>query len=265
MSRPSLLPLPDTAAAILVRELQPLLSVYPAGTGSHRPFVREFIRVVFNATGRSYNPTIYRKLLAAYAPGRSPSTDTLASEKKAFDAALAEEAHAGREFEVENCEPLEKVVQRAVNTALAKQNGAGQQPAVGADRYLQAQLDFLQARLHATESQLNEIRKTAAQQAAELQVAQAMRDTLQAQVDTGHQLARERELRLDQLTAELAGTRKFAMNAIDSSRGETRAQQERANHLETLLKAEKSHTEVFRRLAYRAGAAIPDSFSSKSE
>ena len=55
------------------------------------------------------------------------------------------------------------------------------------------------------------------------------------------------------------------MAAIDAARGETRAQKERATHLESLLKTEKAHTEVFRRLAYKSGAAIPQSLIEEAK
>ena len=256
MSRQSILPLPDSQVAILVRTVPPLLDAYPAGGTSHRSFVREFIRVVHAATGRTFNPAIYRKLLAIHASGRRPSTDTLAKEKKAFDAALAEEADAGRQINSETGHELASVVQRAVDTALARHRPARIEEA-GSDRYVQAQLDFLQTRLGETERMLSEVRAQAARYAGDLKVAQVVRETLQAQIETANALALAQTQRIEQLIFEIAGMRKFAMNAIESSRGETRVQKERAVHLEGLLKTEKEHTEVFRRLAYRAGAAIP--------
>jgi hypothetical protein len=258
MSRPALLPLPDEQAALLVRALQPLLIDYPAGGRDHRPFVREFIRAAHTATGRTFSAPIYRKLLAAYAPGRSPSTDTLAAEKRAFDASLADEAVAGRALDAETGVVLGAVVERAVGMALARQGRAPHADAAGEHHpYRQAQLDFLQARLGETEQMLADVRTQAARLAAELQAAQAVRAVLEGQVGAANALALEQAKRLEQLTVELAGMRKFAMTAIDSARGETRAQQERAAHLDALLKMEKEHTEVFRRLAYRSGAPIP--------
>jgi hypothetical protein len=257
MSRTAILPLPDAQAALLVRALQPLLDAYPAATASQRPFVREFIKAVHSATGRTFSPPIYRKLLQVHAPGRNPSTDTLAAEKKAFVQALASEAQAGRQIEEGAGSGIAEVVQRAVDSALARQ-GRVQPPAASHDRIAHAQLDFLQTRLGEAERLLAETRAQAARLAGELLAAQAVRDTLAAQVDAGAQLAREHRQQIERLLGEINGLRNFAMAAIDAARGETRAQKERATHLESLLKTEKSHTEVFRRLAYRNGAAIPE-------
>jgi len=258
MSRPPILPLPDDQVAILVRELQPILLAYPVDGRDHRPFVREFIAAVYTATGRSFSPPIYRKLLQAHAPGRSPSTDTLASEKKAFDLSLAAEADAGRQIEEGAGRQIADVVQRAVEIALARQ-GRAQPDRSSNDSLAHAQLDFLQTRLGEAERSLAETRAQAARLAGELLAAQTVRDALAAQVDAGNQLAQTHVQQIERLTVEVSGLRSFSMTAIDAARGETRAQKERAAHLEALLKTEKSHTEVFRRLAYKSGAAIPPS------
>lgn len=59
---------------------------YPIDPQNHRPFVRAFIRLVHSATGRFYSPSVYRRLLGAYAEHRRPSTSTLAAEKAALAA-----------------------------------------------------------------------------------------------------------------------------------------------------------------------------------
>ena len=194
MSRPALLPLPDEQAALLVRALQPLLIDYPAGGRDHRPFVREFIRAAHTATGRTFSAPIYRKLLAAYAPGRSPSTDTLAAEKRAFDASLADEAVAGRALDAETGVVLGAVVERAVGMALARQGRAPHADAAGEHHpYRQAQLDFLQARLGETEQMLADVRTQAARLAAELQAAQAVRAVLDRDADQARDADRTRD------------------------------------------------------------------------
>ncbi len=161
MSRPAFLPLPDAQVSLLVRELQPLLDLYSAEAPSHRPFVREFIAAVYKATGRTFSPVIYRKLLAAHAPRRCPSTETLASEKKVFEQALSNEADAGRALDDNTGVELGAVVQRAVDVALSRQ-GRAQQVDPAVDRYVTAQCDFLQERLSETEQALYEVRAQAA-------------------------------------------------------------------------------------------------------
>jgi hypothetical protein len=262
MARPPILPLPDAQLSVLLRALPPLLAAHPVGARDHRAFVRDFLRLVHTATARTFSPTTYRTLIDLYTPGRHPSTDTLAQEKRLLNEALAQEADAGRELAASTGHSLGLVVQRAVDTALARHRPARSEEA-GPDRYAQAQLDFLQIRLGDTERMLGEVRTRAARLAADLQASQAVRESLQGQLETSHALALQHTQRLAALTNELAEMRKFAMSAIDASRGETRAQKERAVHLEGLLKTEKEHTEVFRRLAYRSGAAIPASIQAE--
>jgi len=55
--------------------------------------------------------------------------------------------------------------------------------------------------------------------AAELQAAQAVRAVLEGQVGAANALALEQAKRLEQLTVELAGMRKFAMTALASEAG----------------------------------------------
>ncbi|MBC7501422.1 MAG: hypothetical protein H7315_13125 [Herminiimonas sp.] len=256
MSRPTF-SLSDDQARVLRDALPPILERHPPGAASHRPFVREFVRAVHAATGQTYGASIYRRLLDVYAPGRSPSTDTLASEKAALDAALDQEARAGRQIDDERAEDLAGVIARAVETALARQPIQAMPHPAGGDTFLLAQCDFLQTRLIETEQALNQTRAHAARQAADVQAAHAVRETLQNQIDAMNTAALAQSARIEQLTTEVTGMRLFAMRAIEASRGETRAQHDRAVHLESLLKAEKEHAEVFKRLAYRNGAAIP--------
>ena len=271
MSRPPFV-LTDDQARVLRDLLPPILARHPPGATSHRPFVREFLRAVHTATGQTYGAPICRRLLEVYAPGRAPSTDTLASEKAALDAALAQEARAGRALDDGHAEELAAVVARAVEHALARQPAQGMlqglshgmSPAAGGDLFLLAQRDFLQARLVEAEQSLLQTRAHAARQAADLQAAHAVRAVLEDHVATMSAAAEAQSARMAQLTTEITGLRLFAMRAIDASRGETRVQQERAQHLETLLQAEKMHAEVFRRLAYRNGAAIPASLQPET-
>ena len=263
LSRPPFA-LTDDQARVLRDLLPPILVRHPPGATSHRPFVREFLRAVHTATGQTYGAPICRRLLDVYAPGRAPSTDTLASEKAALDAALAQEARAGRALDDGHAEELAAVVARAVENALARQPAQGVPHAAGGDLFLLAQRDFLQARLVDAEQSLLQTRAHAARQVADLQASHAVQAVLEEQVATMAAAAEAQSARMAQLTTEITGLRLFAMRAIDASRGETRVQQERAQHLETLLQAEKMHAEVFRRLAYRNGAAIPASLQPET-
>ena len=256
--------LSDEQGRLLVAALPGIFERHPAGGRDHRPFLREFMRAVFDATGKTFSPPIYRRLMAAYAPGRKPSTDTFADEKRLLDEALAQEACAGRQMEEQGGEELAAIVRRAVNQALQHHVFTSPEQQGPHDALLAlAQRDFLQDRLVLTEAQLGDVRSAAARMAAEVQTTQAQRDALAQQVEEGKATVARQSQQLQQLTEELSGVRKFAMSAIDGVRGETRAWQERCAALEAKLHEERKHLEYFRQIAYQRGAAIPIDLQGK--
>lgn len=255
MPRPAF-QLTDTQARGLVERMPAILENYPAGSRDHRSFVRDFLRAVFDATGSTYSPVIYRRLLDVYAPGRQPSTDTLAQEKKALDAALAEEAQAGRQIEEGVGEQLAAVVQRAVEDALTRAQ-ITRADSFPVDQIALAQRDYLQSCLTEAEQTLNQVRAQTAQLAADLQATCAVRDALAAQLEATRAAAAQQNQQVTTLTTELEGMRRFALQAVDGVRGETRAWQERCAQLEAQLKQSKQHLEYFRQIAYQRGAPIP--------
>jgi hypothetical protein len=87
--------LTDDQARDLLQGVAPLLERYPLDPRDHRPFLRAFLRVVHSVTGKLYGPDIYRRLLRAYAPGRNPSTSTIASERDDLERELAAVVPAG--------------------------------------------------------------------------------------------------------------------------------------------------------------------------
>ena len=93
MSRPPF-SLTDDQARELMQRVSPLLDRYPVDPRDHRPFLRAFIHAVHAVTNKLYGPDIYRRLLRAYAPGRNPSTPTIASERDALERELAAVAPA---------------------------------------------------------------------------------------------------------------------------------------------------------------------------
>jgi len=254
VSRPSLLPLPDDQAAILIRELPAVLAAHPAGESSHRPFIGDFIRIVHLATGRTFNPAIYRALLSVYVPGRMPSNDTIAKEKKAFDAARSEEVKSVSQLDAGSTDNLTALVQRAVEQSLAKMPRPA---AVANDYQTRERIDYLQEQLVLSGQIANEARAQAARLAADLQEARAVREALQMQIDAANASIQQLGSANAALTQELTNVRTFAMTAVDSVRGETRVWQHRTQVLEVKLKEAKTHMEVFRQAAYARGAAIP--------
>lgn len=255
--------LSDEQGRLLVAALPGIFERHPAGGRDHRPFLREFMRAVFDATGKTFSPPIYRRLMAAYAPGRKPSTDTFADEKRLLDEALAQEASAGRQLEGQGGEELAAIVRRAVNQALQNKSFAPPEQQGPHDALLAlVQRDFLQDRLVLTEAQLADVRSTAARLAVEVQTVQAQRDALVVQVEEGKATIARQAQQLTQLTEELSGVRKFAMSAIDGVRGETRAWQERCAALDAKLQEERKHLEYFRQIAYQRGANVPNSLKT---
>ena len=259
MSRPAFA-LSDDQARRLIVQLAPVLAAHPVGARDHRLFVREFIRVVHTATGNTYSPVIYRRLLDVYAPGRAPSTNTLQQEKNALLAALDQEARAGRQLDAGSVgAELGDVVQRSVEAALRRQtsssaraNDSGQ-----GDQMALAQRDYLQTRLVDTEQALQASRAQAARLAAELQTSQAVQ-VLQVERIAAMEAQCAAAIRqTTQLLFEVGEQRRYAMKSIDDVRGETRAWKERCAELTAQLARSKQLLEVFRQAAYARGAAIP--------
>ncbi|MEC4722775.1 hypothetical protein RY831_26805 [Noviherbaspirillum sp. CPCC 100848] len=256
MSRPPF-HLNDDQARVLVQRLPEITARHPVSNRDHRPFVRDFLRAVHQATGQTYSPAIYRRLLDVYAPDRRPSTTTLALEKRMLDDELGDEARAGREIEQASGEELALVIERAIENALGREGPRRGGGATTADLLAVAQRDFLQERLEETERTLDDVRAQAARLAAELQAAVAVRDSLAAQLVIANATAEKQGQRVEALTKELESNRAFAMRAVDGVRGETRAWQEKYAKSQEDLQRTKQHLEYFRQIAYQRGAAIP--------
>jgi len=257
----------DEQASKLLLLVSPLQERYPPGRPSNRPFVHEFIRAVHTATGRTFSPAIYRRLLKAYAPGYTPSTNTLALEKEAVEreiagaAAPAPYATAAESSWPAPAGDIGDLVRRAVEDALARQLGNVGKALQGEQQMAQTHIADLSNRLAASDRALAETRGLAAKLAADLQMATERAADANArlhQAEASAQALREAQAAAMQAVAdELAEIRKFAMCSIDDVRGETRAERERRAQLEELLKTNERLMEVFRQSAYARGGAIP--------
>lgn len=250
MPRPPFSLTDDQARAISAGVAQLELD-YPIDPQNHRPFVRAFIRLVQSATGRFYSPAVYRRLLAAYAEHRRPSTSTLAAEK----AALAAEttpvepvSEAAAPLSMPSALPA--LIANAVADAMAQSRRldgiAAAQAAFYADRLRETELELRTERMNAAQllAALNQSRETAAQQAEE---AEKLRGVVAAQSEA-----------ITKLAAEVSDLRKFALVAIDDARGETRTWRDRAAYLESQRQLDSRLLETFRQKAYRNGADIPE-------
>lgn len=267
--------LSDDQAARLLTALRPVTERHPADTQSNRPFIRDFIRAVHQATGRTFSPAIYRRLLNVYAPDRRPSTTTLSIEKEFVEQELANatltpvassfppssDAAPVPEQPPADAGNMVALVRRAVEEALNRHASTASDRWAGEQQMAQAHIADLSARLAAAERALAESRAQAAHLAAELHFAQESAARCQAQLDAAARVAQAQgeahALALNKLAAELDEIRKFAMRSIDDVRGETRAERDRRIHAEELLKTNQKMTELFRQMAYQRGGAIP--------
>lgn len=256
MSRPPFSLADDDARALLAL-LPPIVIRHANDLRNHRLFVRDFIEAVHNATGRTYGPDVYRRLLAAYAPERRPSTTTLAAEKAALEQRLAlipaivASAQAG-----EGGEPLADLLRRVVRGVLAE-SGRDQDDAEAVPQQYRAHADYLRERLDRTEAELANARETAARLAAQLQLAQSQAALYQEQLQLAQAAAAKQAQANEQLPQALQDMRQFALRAMDDVRGETRAVKENNAYLMQQLKDQEATLETFRQIAYRHGAPIP--------
>ena len=70
--RSAILPLPDAQAGQILRGLQSLQAA-DSDPVRNRPFLAEFIGLVYQATDRVFGVQIYRQLLAKFGVARAPS------------------------------------------------------------------------------------------------------------------------------------------------------------------------------------------------
>lgn len=257
MTRPAFR-LSDDEARILVARLQAINDMHPVNPRDHRPFVRAFIRAVHEATHKTFSPAIYRRLLAAYAPERRPSTSTLAIEKELFSDELALERAGAAEVAASDAPQLAALIRAAVAEAVG--DGFATRTygnAGGAD----ADVAFWRDRLAEVEAALADARASAARLAGELLAARAVADSASTELAAARQALERQGAHLAKLTDEAEESRRFAMRAIDDARGETRAWRDQCAAVEAkaAAKAREDHLllETFRQLAYQRGAAIP--------
>lgn len=233
MSRPPF-SLSDDQARNLVQRVTPLLDRFPVDPRDHRPFLRAFIRSVHDVTGKLYGPDIYRRLLRAYAPGRSPSTSTIASERDAFEREISVARPPGQTA------PADSALTRPTELAPAEWS----QLRTIFDEYLpqfarlaaqagrDAQVEYLQARLRDTEQAVADARAHAARLASELQAQTARADLLALELDAGKAALTHQQAMVGSLADELKGQRLFAMQSIEMGRAETRMAKDRAVELQ---------------------------------
>jgi hypothetical protein len=250
--------LSDDEARVLVARLQSINDMHPLNARDHRAFVRAFIRAVHEATHKTFSPTIYRRLLAAYAPERRPSTSTLAIEKELFADELALERAGAAEVATSDAPQLAALIRAAVFDAIGDRPPQVYQ-AAGTTMGLDSA--FWRERAIDTERSLADAQAHAARLAGELLASRAAAGILEADLATARHALMAQGAQLARLTDEVEESRRFAMRAIDDARGETRTWRERCAAVEAkaIANAREDNTllETFRQLAYQRGATIP--------
>jgi DNA-binding transcriptional MerR regulator len=278
MSRPKL-SLTDDQARSLVAQIEPIIQRHAHEPRQHRPFVHDFLRAVYHATGQTYSPAFYRKLLSAYAPGRTPSTPTIESEKlqlvhelklrgmpreviarivDAPESAPAPQAPPAQANPGTNLALQQLLALQHHLIALINGNGAATAPAAAVSSVvpsLQAHNDYLRERLASLEAELATTRTTSARLAASVQEEASLAAERGRALNILHKAASEQAAALAAMATELTGTRNFAMQAVDGVRGETRAVRERCSYLEAQLKDKEQQLEMYRRMAFSKGTS----------
>jgi hypothetical protein len=275
------LTLSDDAARSLVQQLEPLRVRHPLMPGArnqHRPFVRDFVRAVYHATGSTYSAAFYRKLLKAYAPERTPSTPTIDTEKILLVQQLRARAlpptAAASSVDVDTAalppSPLpvhpgvaapstDLALQQLMNLqhhTIALINALSVAPGTSSGAPgLQAHIDYLTNRLGAAESALTSTRSHAARIAAQLQEQETLATERAGQLATLQATIDAQAMALAAMAQEMTGTRQFMAQAVDGVRGETRAMRERCTYLEAQLKEKEQQTEMYRQMLFNKGSA----------
>lgn len=268
--------LTDDQARSLVQQLDAIHARHANNLRQHRPFVHDFVRAVYHATGKTYSAGVYRKLLSAYAPGRTPSTPTIETEKNLLEHDLRRRAvprevfHEDTAVAVPGPAPTApggvaapaELAQLQIQILGLLQHLAGRfdqlvRAPAPADRSagLQAHNDYLRERLASVEAELAAARTLAARMTATAQEEASLA------AERGRQLAAQ-QASIEALTSALAkmaasidGDRQFFAMQVDGVRGETRAMRERCTQLEALVQEKEQQAEMYRRMAFSKGAA----------
>ncbi len=257
MTRPIFKPT-DDEARILINRLQAIKAAHPLNPRDHGPFVRAFVRAVYDATGRIFSPIIYRRLLGAYAPDRRPSTSTLERAKQSFADELTIEREGAAEVASVDAPHLAALIRDAVAEAVGTHPlhlphvaGAGPNTDVA----------FWRERAAQAEQAVADAQAQAARLVAEMLAARASADAMAAELAAARGQLKEQAVQIGKLAVEFEQARLFSMRAIDDARGETRAWRERCASVEAqaVARAREDNIllETFRQLAYQRGATIP--------
>jgi len=260
MSRPTFTLTDDQARRLSVATAV-LSERLPLDRHDHRPFISGFLRAVYDVTGRTFSPSIYRRLLAAYASERSPSTTTLALEKKLLEQELARESAATAPPAVNAALPASlDDVAAAVRRGMAEYLPLfAEQSAARAPEQQEAHLTYLVARLAESEDANAGAKANAARLAAQLREALGAAAIHQEQLAIAQAALAAQAAASAKMAEELTEMRKFTLMSIEGARGETRELKDVCRQLRADLAMRDNELDALRRLGYRqAVAATPN-------
>jgi len=250
----------DDEARILINRLGSITAAHPLNPRDHGPFVRAFVRAVYEATGKTFSPVIYRRLLDAYAPERRPSTSTLERAKQSLIDELEIEREGAAEVASVDAPHLGALIRDAVLEAFGT-HPAHPPHVASASASAGTDVAFWRERAAEAERAIADAQAHAARLAGELLAARASYDAMAAELSAARGQLREQTAQIGKLAAEFEQARLFSMRAIDDARGETRAWRERCASVEAQATARAREDnillETFRQLAYQRGATIP--------
>ncbi|GGC23821.1 hypothetical protein [Pseudoduganella buxea] len=252
---------------MLVRQLDAIIAKHAGEPGRHRAFVHDFIRAVHHATGQLYSAASYRKLLQAYAPGRTPATATIESEKHLLVAELKRRSPApasavegpwlappGPTRDAGQDLALQQIVtlQHHVITLVKQLAQAPAAPDLASG--LRAHNGYLRERLASTETALAAAQTAAAAMAAQCQEMAGLAAERARQVDALQGMLATHTAALSVLSTELTGAQRFMMMQVDGVRGETRAVRELCEQLKAQLKEKEAQVDMYRQMVLSRGA-----------
>lgn len=228
----------------------PLCDRIPVDPRDHRPFTRAFIRAVHQATGKTFGPDIYRRLLKVYGPGRRPSNGTLADERRAFDYELAVLSAPMATGPAYGPASAPDFAQPALPIAAALRCVFDEYiPLLARNRgnsQADAHVDFITKRLAESENSLAEARAHAARLAGQLQEQAALAVARQEQLAALQTALAAQAQATTQLAGEVDAMRRHSLMSIDAVRGETRLVQERCARQEAVIKQKDAEIDMLR-------------------
>lgn len=210
MPRPRLQPLTDDQGRCILAGVAELDESLP-----NPAYLVEFIGLVARATGGYFGVKRYRDLLAAYAPGRTPSSTTINTAIKVAKAGKVKPAEPARVPE-QGASPRAKHAQQRMDF---DHRAALQMMEFELDHY-RTRAKTLEQELVACEGRLDAMTLDAARATSRADAIEAQNTVLIVRLE---ELANH----VKAATDDASGARAFALRAIDASRAETRSAVER--------------------------------------